>query len=105
MRRIKMCAREGCPNVAVGVSRWNPKVKPESRFCREDYLATVEPVVAEVIGPCLITDSFTQDGVDLGDEVRLDPMQVDVAQLVYAQHIRIKPAPKAKASAAADKNG
>jgi hypothetical protein len=102
--RIKMCAREGCPNVAVGVSRWDTRRKPENRFCREDYLATVEPVVAEVIGPCLITDSFTQDGVDLGGEVRLDPLQVDVAQLVYAQHIRIKPAPKVKA-AAADKNG
>lgn len=100
--RIKMCAREGCPQVAVGVSRWDPKRKPEDRYCREDYLAEVmgEPVLAEVIGPCLITDAITQDGVDRGGEVRLDPLQVNVAQLIYAGHVKLKPAPKSKAPAA-----
>jgi hypothetical protein len=94
--KIKFCARESCHKVAVGVSRWNPAERPEDRYCREDYqaLAMPETVFAEVIGNAEITDVRTQTGVGRGGLVELDPREVNVAHLVYAEHIKIVPAPK-----------
>ena len=97
MPQIKPCAREGCFSPAVGVSSWNPDVKPEVRFCRDDYLGQVlgdTGVFAEVTGPLEITDVRTQTGVGLGGVVELDPRQADITALVYAGHIKVVPAPK-----------
>jgi hypothetical protein len=104
---IKFCAREECHDVAVGVSRWDPKIRPEDRYCRTHYVEDVmgEPVLAEVVGVCEVTDSITQTGVGLGGTVRLDPRQVNIAQLVYAGHVRVqqpgKPGKPGKSTAAA----
>ena len=99
--KIKICAHDDCHDVAIGVSRWDPNQRPHDRHCRAHYVSDVmgEPVLAEVVGPCLITDSVTNEGVDLGGTVRLDPLQVNVAQLVYAGHVRVLPAKAAKATA------
>jgi hypothetical protein len=94
---IKPCAREGCFAPAVGVSRWNPTEKPETRYCRDDYLDLVlgeRGVVAEVTGPFEITDVRTQTGVGLGGLVELDPRQSNVTALVYAGHVKVVTAPK-----------
>lgn len=108
-QKIKFCARPGCHQVAVGVSRWSPDEQPEDRYCREDYLAEAlgETVFAEVVGRCPVTDLRTQDSVGRGGIVELDPRQTNLAQLVYAGHVRVVAAPqppetKAKAKAAAE---
>ncbi|GLY55219.1 hypothetical protein [Lentzea sp. NBRC 102530] len=96
--KIKKCAVEDCYEVAVGISRWDPKKRPHEKHCREHYVSDVmgEPVVAEVVGELRITDSITNESVDPGETVRLDPLQVNVMQLVYAGHIKVQPAKPAK---------
>ncbi len=96
---IKFCKHDGCHDVAIGVSRWNPNQQPVSDYCRPHYLseALTETVRAEVIGPCAITDCRTQQGVARGGTVELDPLETNVAQLVYAGHVKVlPPATKAK---------
>lgn len=100
--KIKFCERDECQAVAVGISRWDPNQRPHEKHCREHYVTDVmgEPVVAEVVGICPITDSVTNESVEPGGTVRLDPLQVNLAQLVYAGHVAITPAKPAKAPAA-----
>lgn len=100
--RIKFCRRkaDGCRAVAIGVSRWHPDERPEDRYCREHYLSDVmgEPVLAEVVGLSPITDSVSNESIERGEVVRLDPRQVNIAGLVYAGHVElIEPAPAAPA--------
>jgi hypothetical protein len=99
--KIKFCCVDDCGAVAVGISRWNPADKPAEDHCRPHYISEVmgEPVLAEVVGPCLITDSVSQEGVDRGGVVRLDPRQVNIAQLVYAGHVEVRPVKGARAAA------
>jgi hypothetical protein len=101
VNKIRFCKRADCHDVAVGVSRWDPRERPAEDHCRPHYITDVmgEPVLAEVVGPCLITDSITNDGVGRGEVVRLDPRQVNVAALVYAGHVVVKPAPKSRKTA------
>lgn len=101
MDQIKFCEVDGCHEVAVGVSRWDRDKKPESRFCRADYLAQAELVKCEVVGTCEITDARTNVGVGQGGVVELDPLQSNLAQLVYAGHVKIVPEKKPKQGSAA----
>ena len=105
---IKFCKHDGgCHEVAIGVSRWHPDQKPVSNYCRPHYLSDVltETVRCEVVGPCAVTDCRTQQGVGKGGTVELDPLETNVAQLVYAGHVKVIPAkpadkPQAKPSTA-----
>lgn len=95
---IEFCKHEGgCHDVAIGVSRWDRNLKPENRFCRKHYLSDAmgDTVLCEVVGVCEITDVRTQTGVGLGGKVELDPFQVNIAQLVYAGHVKVLDKPKA----------
>jgi hypothetical protein len=87
----RFCGREGCYEVAVGVSTWDrdaPRPEPLCRPHRLDGLATVR---CEVIGPLAITDVRTQQGIGKGGQVELDPVETNIAQLVYAGHVKVLP--------------
>lgn len=88
---IKFCKHDRCHEVAIGVSRWDPDRKPVSDYCRPHYLSDVltETVLCAVIGPCPVTDCRTQEGVVAGGTVELDPLETNVAQLVYAGHVTV----------------
>lgn len=92
---IKFCLAEGCPEVAIGVSRHDPGQRPESRYCRAHYLAQARTVRCEVVGVCEITDARTDAGVGRGLVVELDPLQTNIAQLVHAGHVKLLPAKQA----------
>lgn len=101
--QIKFCEAEGCHEVAVGISRWDRDKKPESRFCRPDYLERAELVQCEVVGDHEITDAVTNAGVGKGGIVTLDVLQTNLAQLVYGGHIKVVPPKKAEPKSAAPK--
>lgn len=97
MKDIKFCVNDD-GRIAVGVSRWNPDEKPQSDLCRPCYLEQADLVQARVVGPLEITDAVTGVGVGQGGTVTLDPLQTDLAQLVYAGHVEPLPAAKSKAT-------
>lgn len=104
---IKFCAKSGCRGVAIGVARWDKDVPAEKDHCRKHFLSEVltETVTCEVVGSNLITDVRTQEGVGKGGQVELDPLEVNIAQLVYAGHVQLlEDPPKGKAAAAAKKD-
>lgn len=84
---VKMCER-GDYQPAVGTGR-----RPV-RWCRNHYLEEcgAEFVKAEVIGEVPVTDVRTNDEVQRGGVVELDPQEIYVEQLVYAGVIRVLPA-------------
>lgn len=94
MSTVKFCKHAGgCHDVTIGVSRWNRENEPVSDFCRTHYLSDVltETVRCEVVGPAPVTDCRTQQGVGKGGVVELDPLETNVAQLVYAGHVKVLP--------------
>lgn len=91
---VKFCKHDGCNDVAIGVERWDRNLEPVNDYCRSHYLSDVmgETTRCEVIGPHPITDVRTQTGVAKGGVVELDPFQTNIAQLVYAGHVKVLPA-------------
>jgi hypothetical protein len=87
---IKFCAVPRCSEVAIKAGR-------SSDFCRAHYatgiLATVadDLVTATVIGPVPITGADGKQ-VTAGGSVVLDPVEVNIPALVYAEHVKIAPA-------------
>jgi len=94
---IQFCAKAGCHDVAVGVSRWDRDAPAGPPLCRPHRLADLQTVRCEVIGPLAVTDVRTQEGVTRGGVVELDPAEANIAQLVYAGHVRVIATPKAEA--------
>lgn len=93
---IKFCKRAGCYEPAVGTG-----IRP-AEHCRAHYLESIsaEIVRAEVVGDVPVTDVRTGVGVEKGGLVELDPVETNVAQLVYARHIKVIPAEKPAAKKA-----
>jgi len=102
---IKFCVKPGCRDIAIGVARWDKDIPAEKDHCRKHFLSDVltGTVTVEVVGSCPVTDVRTQQGVSKGGRVELDPLEVNIAQLVYAGHVKLlddpptaKPAAKPK---------
>lgn len=88
---IQFCTRDGCHEVAVGVSTWDTNAPRPDKLCRPHRLEGLATVRCEVVGPLQVTDVRTQRGVGKGGVVELDPVETNVAQLVYAGHVRVLP--------------
>ncbi len=86
---IKFCTRDGCHDTAVGVSTWDRDAPRPEALCRTHRLEGLRTVRCEVVGPMAITDVRTLEGVRRGGTVELDPTETNIAQLVYAGHVKV----------------
>lgn len=83
---VKFCTHARCNKVAVRTGR-------SDEHCRSHYatdvLPTVQLVRCKVVGPAQIIDARTDEPVDPGGDVELDPEVTNIAALVYAQLVEI----------------
>lgn len=83
---VKFCAHARCNKVAVRMGR-------SAECCRAHYasdvLAGVTLTRARVCGPAQIVDARTDEAVDPGGVVELDPEVTAVPALVYAGLVEV----------------
>ncbi len=104
---IAFCAATGCFDAVVGVGYWqgrqgteNPLPPWPNDMCRIHHLERIEPglVRCKVVGPARIVDTRTTTSVAMPGEVELDPVETNIAALVYAGYVKVLPATKSAAA-------
>lgn len=104
MQPIRFCAHPGCFEVAIKTKRTDDLCRPHHR----EVLAKVEDLVrCEVIAArgsrgesAGVSDCLTNETVRFGGVVTLDPLETNIAALVYGGAVKVLPgteAVKAKA--------
>lgn len=108
---IQFCANGMEHGVAVGAGYWqgrrgteNPHPRRPGNLCRPCLVKLVDDqlVRVEVTTPAEAAIACMRTGVDVetGGVAWLDPVQTNIAALVYAGYVKVAPEPAAKSSAA-----
>jgi hypothetical protein len=108
MSDVQFCAVDGCNEVAVGHGYWqgrrgteNPRPPRPRDKCRSHAYGEFghEFVRVQVVGPARIVDVRTGESVEAPGFVELDPVQTNIAMLVYGGLVKVADSTKAEPKA------